>query len=258
MSDPPVFVNLKMKDRAESFRIKKEDMFDLPMRLLIIGKSQLAGKTNLLGNLLVRGRDQNDLTGAQCYANDFDPDNIYIVCPSTNIDEKWETIIKEREIPASNVYNDYDEEALLALYDKLVQQFHESIAKEEKPKHKLIIFDDVSYSGHLKDKKNGVFAKIFQNGRQPLISTIVLAQKYSDILTAARENCTGLCVFECTQKQAELVYADHGKCEKPKFIKALMKYASKTGEYLVINYSNPVEKRFQDSRFAPIKGLTYD
>ena len=58
---------LKMHDSAEDNRVHKEDTFDLPMRLLIIGKSQLSGKTNLVGNLVLRPYGGDDTSGKQMY-----------------------------------------------------------------------------------------------------------------------------------------------------------------------------------------------
>jgi len=42
-----------MKDSSDSYTIKKNKLFDLPMRLLLIGKSG-NGKSSFLGNLLLR------------------------------------------------------------------------------------------------------------------------------------------------------------------------------------------------------------
>ena len=57
-----------MKDNTDSYTIKKNKLFDLPMRLLLIGKSG-NGKSSFLGNLLLR---------KDMYRNDFKPENIYI------------------------------------------------------------------------------------------------------------------------------------------------------------------------------------
>ena len=58
---------LKMKDRGEKHYTAKDRIFDLPFKLIIIGRSQLAGKTNLLGNLLLR---------KEYYLNDFKGENM--------------------------------------------------------------------------------------------------------------------------------------------------------------------------------------
>ena len=43
----------RMKDKNEKFYTNKGDLFNLPMKLLIIGRSQLSGKSNFLGNILL-------------------------------------------------------------------------------------------------------------------------------------------------------------------------------------------------------------
>ena len=59
-------VILKLKDNTDSFVKKKKMTFDLPMRLLITGKTGM-GKTNILSNLLL-----ND--NKEFYRKDFDPE----------------------------------------------------------------------------------------------------------------------------------------------------------------------------------------
>lgn len=244
-----------MVDRAEDYRVKKGDFFDLPLRLLIIGKSQLSGKTNCLGNLLLRPYDENDVGAKDCYMHDFPGRNIYIICPSTTYDSKWQTIIINKRIPETNIYNGYDEEEVTALYDRLAGDFQSAVDAGRKPEHTLVIMDDISYSGDLKSKVHGAVAKLFMNGRHLLISTIVLAQKYSDILTGARENCTGCILFTCSNKQLELIYADHGTVEKREFMSAFRKVTEQPHSFFVINYSNPAERRFLDNAFDPIEEL---
>lgn len=249
------FQSLKMVDKAEGYRVEKENMFDLPMRVLIIGKSQLSGKTNLLGNLILRPYGNSDILGKECYAKDFEGRNIYIVCPSTNLDTKWNNIIKGKGIPEGNIYRTFDEESMNNLYKILENDFMEAKDSGRKPEHKLVLMDDISFSGDLKSKQHGALSLLFCNGRHLLISTVVLAQKYSDILTTARENATGCMLFASSQKQSELIYMDHGTCDKRTFIRAYNKATREPHSYLVINYSNLPDKRFMDSHFTPIPEL---
>ena len=113
------------------------------MKLLVVGKSQLSGKSNLIGNLLL----QED---KRLYRNEFEGDNIYIVSPSARTDDKIRTIIEELDIPGSNVFEDYNEMELDALYEVLKDEYNNALMDKEKPKHKLIIFDDMSAGGNLK------------------------------------------------------------------------------------------------------------
>jgi len=242
-----------MKDTHESYRKDKGDFFDLPMRLLIVGKSQLSGKTNMVGNLLLRPFDETDVAGKHLYMNDFKGDNIYIISPSTNLDTKWMNIIKDKKIPEVNVIKSFDEEILDTLYQSLDEKFHEAVDEGRKPEHSLVIFDDMSFSGDLKSHSHGGVARLFMNGRHLLISTILTAQKYTDILTGARENATGLILYDCSQKQLETIFQDHGLSEKKEFLRMFREATKEPHSYMVINYSNPREMRFLNQHFEPIE-----
>ena len=41
---------LKIRDKTDSYYTKLKDIFDLPMRLVIVGKSQLSGKSTIILN----------------------------------------------------------------------------------------------------------------------------------------------------------------------------------------------------------------
>jgi len=243
---------LKMRDNAEGSRVHKDKAFDLPMRLLIIGKSQLSGKTNTVGNLMLRPFDDTDKSGREFYKNDFKGDNIYIVCPSTLIDHKWSSIVSGKRIPPENVMMKYDEEELTKLYEKLQEEYHEKVDSGEKPEHKLIIFDDASHGGDLKSKLHGVMARFACNSRHILVSVMVTAQKYSDVSTSLRENASGLILYSCSNKQGDLIYNDIGESCKGDFMRMFRRATEKRHSFLVCNYSNDHEHRFMDSNFQKI------
>jgi len=249
MSDLPKMEILNMKDGAESQRIKKRSTWNLPMRLLICGKSELSGKGVLLGNCFLRPFDDTDKTGSDFYKNDFKGENMYIICPSTLVDTKWQNIVKGKRIPPENIYTSYSEEELEKLYDKLEEAHQERKDKGEPQEHTCVILDDISYSGDLKGKMNGMMSKFFCNGRHHLISTVVTSQSYKDIPTVARENATGMCLFYCTQKQAELIYNDIGESCKSDFLKMFRRATQKRHSFMVVNYSNDHDERFLNSNF---------
>lgn len=190
---------LRMKDNSDSFVKKKNDIFDLPMRLIISGSSGM-GKTSILGNIILR----ND-----AYRNDFEPENIFIFSGSLKGDIKIKTMIKELDIPDGNVYTSYNEELMEHVYDELVDRFEEAINEKRKPEHSLIIFDDLAFSNlFAKSSKNSQIDRLFCNGRKFLISTILIIQKYTQLNTCARENATGLILGKSSNKQLELVESD--------------------------------------------------
>ena len=117
---------LRMKDEFQSLKIKVPTIFDLPSRLLIVGKSELSGKSNLIANPILRDK---------FYRKYFDPDNIIIVCQSSNLDDKWKTMITELDIPDMNIINRFNETKLEALYDLVKEEYINSINENKKPKH---------------------------------------------------------------------------------------------------------------------------
>lgn len=232
----------KMKDNTDSYTIKKNKLFDLPMRLLLIGKSG-NGKSSFLGNLLLR---------KDMYRDNFKPENIYIFSGSLYGDKKIETIIKELDIPEENLFDRYEDEEINIVYDMLVDNYNESLAMKEKPEHTLILFDDLSYTNKMKtSKKESALDRLMCNGRKFLISTIVTAQKYSQLNTTARENCSGMIINKCSNKQIELIEADvNFMNSKKQFMELFKEITNKKFSTFIVNFSN--ETIYQDSDFNNI------
>ena len=234
----------KVKDEAETYYTKKDLIFDVPFRLLIVGKSQLSGKSNILVNLLLRD---------EFYNKDFDGSNIFLVSPSITNDEKLKKIIKVKEIPEDNLFSEYDEDVIKELYKILQDEYEEAKANGDKPQNKLIIFDDASYDGDLKSKKHGIINKIFSNGRHIMLSAIITSQKYSDILTSCRLNCNGAIIFNTNNRELEMIEADHNYLEtKKEFMKMFRNVMNEKHSFLVVNYTNPKEQRYLNKNFDVI------
>lgn len=243
---------LKMSDPTESKRIHKEHLFDLPMKTLIVGKSQLSGKTNAIGNLVLRPFNESDKGGEEFYRDDFEGKNIYVVCPSIHLDPKWEVMIKSKQIPSDNIFTEYNEEDLEQLYDGIERRHLERQKYGDPPVHTLLILDDIAFSGKLKDKLSGTISRIFCNGRQCLLSVIATAQKYSQVSTTARENATGLLLYECSNKQLDLLAEDHAIIPKKDFHKMFREATKEKHSFLVVNYTNERDDRYQDSNFKSL------
>ena len=163
-----------MKDKSDSFTVNKNTVFSLPMRLIICGRTG-CGKSAKLGNLLLR----DDM-----YRKDFKPENIYIFSGSLHGDMKLATIIKELDIPDSNLFDDFDEQIGNVLYDQIVENYNESLDDKLKPEHSLFIFDDLSFTNRMnKSKKDSILDRLMCNGRKFLISTILLNQKMTQLST---------------------------------------------------------------------------
>jgi len=236
---------LKLKDNTDNFVKKKKKTFDLPMRLLLTGKTGM-GKTNILSNFLLN-------ENPEFYRNDFDPENIFIFSNSLSGDRKLKIIIRELDIPEENLFEKYDEETVEVIYDMLVDNYNDAIAEGEKPKHSLFIFDDVSFDGSLKGKeKESQMNRIAMNGRKFLISFLATAQKYSSFGTGLRENASGLILGKSSNKQLELIEQDHNYLkDKKNFREMFLDNTKDKHDFLVINFSKP--ELYFNKEFEPIK-----
>jgi len=237
----------KMIDSTDNLTTEKENnLFNLPMRLLMIAKTGDA-KSTTLGNLLLK---------PEGYKDDFEPENIYIFSGSLDGDEKLRIIVEELEIPKSNLFSGYKGGMLEVIYDLQVDEFNEKREKGIKNPKKLnclFIFDDLAYSNALNQRgKENQITKIFMNGRKYLISTIVISQKYSSVGTSLRENASGLLLGKCSNKQAELVADDHNYLisGKKAFMKMFRKNTDLPFSKLIINFSKP--HLYYDTDFDPI------
>ena len=223
----------QINDSSDKY-FKKHDIFDLPMRLLLIGKSQLSGKTSLLINLIAQEWG---------YKSYFKPEDIYIISPSSKT-EKLTKFVNYMDIPLGNIFDAYDEDEINVLYE-LLKQEHD---KDEEKEHKLLIFDDCSYSGKLSslaNKSDNVMEKLFCNGRHQLISVIIIAQKYTQLSTCLREQATGIIMWESSNQQIEKLEEEHNSItDKKKFIIAFRNAVKDKHSFFTINYKYQPEHRY--------------
>lgn len=233
---------LKMKDRSDKYTTTKPLIFDLPMRVALIGASG-QGKTSILGSLLLLNN---------FYAKDFKGKNIYIISPSLPTDLKLHTIIKEKDIPEENQYLDFVEQEMEELYYYLQDNYLYAVQNKERPDNTVVIFDDISFSGKLKDKQYGILSKFMCNGRKNLISVIQTGQKYTQLSTTSREQLTGCMVAGCSDKQLDLLTEDHSFIEKRLFKKTFRQHTNERFSFFVINYSQSFAEMYQTKDFVPI------
>jgi len=235
---------LKVRDKAESYRTPKKHLFDIPFCLLLVGKSYNSGKTNLATNLVLRD---------EFYREDFHGDNIYIVSGSLSNDNKLKAIVREKEIPDSNLMSEFDEERLQMLYDIWEEAYEEAVSKKRKPDKVLLFLDDMSFGGNLKKSRNGILSRIAQNGRHILCSMLITTQKYSDILPAVRANSTGCIFFATSPRELELINDEHNYHMPRRDFRELFQSATeKPHSFMAVNYSNPATSRYLDKEFAPL------
>lgn len=233
----------KVKDKHEKHYIAKKNIFNLPMRLLIVGKSQRSGKSNYVVNLLLR---------PEFYLDDFEGENIFIISPSIKSDLKLKTLIKQKDIPEENLFEEYNETDLEGIYEFIEDNFNEAVENGEKPVQSLILFDDMSYSGALKSKRNGMISKIFSNGRHINLSCIVTAQRYSDVLPAARSNASGVILFSLNDAELELVAKDHSYITMKSFRKMFRQNTKLKHDTFIVCYDNEIEELYLNKNYEVI------
>lgn len=224
----------KMKDSSDNFTIINKNMFSLPFRLLVIGRTG-AGKSGVLGNLLLR---------KDALRQYYKPENIFIFSGSLKGDQKLKIMIDELDIPESNLFDNFDEEVGNVIYDEIVDNYNEKINNKEKPEHTLFIFDDLGFTNKMnKSKKDSMLDRIFCNGRKFLVSTITLNQKMTQLSTCAREQASSVILFSSSNKQLDIIEADFNylnsdkKQNRKQFFKLIKDHTSDLHEFIIIDIS---------------------
>ena len=108
----------RMKDKSDNNIIHKDKIDNVNFRTLISASSGL-GKTNILGNMILKD---------QFYNKNFYGDDIYIWCDEKSLKncEKMKTIISHKEIPEENLFTEENfEETLKTVYDMCCDEFEE-------------------------------------------------------------------------------------------------------------------------------------
>jgi len=239
------FKVLKVRDKTDNFSVDVDTIFDAPNRLLFCGASG-SGKTAMATALLL---DEDTFP----YSKIYDGEDIYIFAPAPYSDPKLNLIIEQLDVPDSNVFNNYSDDILEQLYDMLVDEYKESRDNKQKPTHKLIILDDLSFSGSFATKFNAL-AKVYQNGRKFLVSVWCLQQYYNQVSPAIRMNSTGLIIWRTPNSQIEKIVDEHNYLKKGKkqFLEMWYDNIKEKHDYIIINYSNPSNSLYLGKDFSNI------
>ena len=236
---------LKVRDKADNFHKKVDDLFDTPFKLLLSSKSQHGmGKTSLIVNFLLNPKFP--------YRDIFEGDNIYIIS-NNELDNKLNTLAEVLEIPEEN-RQQFDSDYLEALYEQLEDEFKEARDSGDKIPAFLIIFDDVAFDGALANRslKENIINKLVCNGRHANISTIFSVQKYSQANCTVRSQLTGAIFGKTSSKEIDLISTDLNFFNtKRKFIDMFRDNTVGKRDFLVVNFTND-KSMYMDKEFNPI------
>lgn len=241
----------RMKDSNDSNKIEKKNICSLPMRSLMIGASGL-GKSSLLGWLMCN-------SGEAGYKDNFNGDNIYIFSGSYKNgkgDEKLDNIIKFLDIPEENVFSEYDNDILNELYNNLVNNFNESKENNEKPKHSLIIFDDLGFTNQMNKtkEKDSVLDKIFCNGRKFLVSTIILVQRVIQVSPSIISQSNSIILFKPNNRDLDIYESNFNYLENSKIFKKMVRRNTEDRhQFMAIDLSKNKKEIYKNHEFENIK-----
>ncbi len=236
---------LKVKDKSDSFTQPMATLMDIPFRGLLVARSG-HGKSNLLTNIIL-----NKKFG---YDKFFEGDDIHIFAPDIMADDKLKVIVETKDIPDYNLHNDYSDELLLEVYEGMIEDYKESIAEGVQPDFKLIIIDDMGFSGKFSSQnKYNALNKVFCNSRKFLVSVLFLQQSYLQTTPSIRLNASIVFIFNSNLAQLEAVEKDHNYLRTKKDFLNIFRQNVKTKfDFLCINYSNDYKDLYLNSQFESI------
>jgi len=238
----------RLKDKSDSNVIDKGLIDNIPFRCLLCGASGL-GKTNFLANMILKN---------EWYGSNFFGDDVFVFSPLKN-DNKMNTIISQKEIPESNIFTEFDEDILKEIYDLSVREFEERTNAKKRIYNKLIILDDLSYSGVLRAKQMGQINRVFCNGRKHNISIIITSQKYTQISPVQRSNFTSAVLYNTANSQVEAIEQDVNFLKTRKSFKTLFRNEIlEKRDFLYVCFSNEKKNIYLNKDFKVIDQDKYD
>lgn len=210
---------------------------------MLVGKTG-ASKTTLLINMLL-----NPEFG---YDKIFKGENIYIFSGSLTSDKKLEKLIEAKEIPQSNLYSEYDNDLLNALYDKLEEEYNERDVNDEAVEYPLIILDDLSFAMG-RGKEFNALTRLAQNSRKLGISVLITTQHYSQIPLAVRNNISFAVLYATSSKNLAIIEEEHN------FLKTRREFTTMwrdnvigKRDFIVVNYDNDKNDIYLNKEFEKI------
>jgi len=210
---------------------------------LLCGKTG-SSKTTLMVNMLCSDEFP--------YNKIFKGDNIYIFSGSLDSDEKIQKLIEFHDVPESNLYRGFDNDALHQLYNELEEKYLERKMNDDKMEYPLIILDDLSFAmGRGKDFD--ALKRYAQNSRKLGISFLITTQHYSQIPLAVRNNISFAVLYKTSSKNVGIIEEEMNYLKTKKdFLKMWHSNIHLKKDYIVINFDNDGDDIYLNKDFEPI------
>ena len=245
---------LPMIDKTDKFTIKKKELPDLPAKILMCMKSG-GGKSSLLGWLMCNG-------GEKGYKDNFDFENdVYIFSGSLKMEDgkpkgdyKLAQMIKFLDIPEENIFTDFDNDILNDLYEMMVDDYNEAISEGEKPRHKMIVIDDLGFKNQMNKNKqeNSSIDKIMCNGRKFLVSIVILNQRIIQFSPTCVTQATSIIFNSPNNRDLEIYEKSFNYLKDKKSFNELVRDQTKGSKHNFMSIDFSKEHIYRDKNFNPI------
>jgi len=233
----------KVIDKSDSQVIDMGILPNVRFFGMLVGKTG-ASKTTLLINMLL-----NPEFG---YDKIFKGDNIYVFSGSLNSDKKLEKLIETKDLGQSNLYSEYDNDLLNALYDKLEEEYNERDVNDEPVEYPLIILDDLSFAMG-RGKEFNALTRLAQNSRKLGISVLITTQHYSQIPLAVRNNISFAVLYATSSKNLAIIEEEHNYLKSKREFNTMWKdNVIGKRDFVVVNYDNDKNDIYLNKEFEKI------
>jgi len=233
----------KVIDKSDSQVIDMGILPNVRFFGMLVGKTG-ASKTTLLINMLL-----NPEFG---YDKIFKGDNIYVFSGSLNSDKKLEKLIETKDLGQSNLYSEYDNDLLNALYDKLEEEYNERDMNDEPVEYPLIILDDLSFAMG-RGKEFNALTRLAQNSRKLGISVLITTQHYSQIPLAVRNNISFAVLYATSSKNLAIIEEEHNYLKSKREFNTMWKdNVIGKRDFVVVNYDNDKNDIYLNKEFEKI------
>ena len=161
-------------------------------------------------------------------------------------------MIEYKEIEESNLYSNYDNEALHSLYNELEEKYKEKKINDDPIDYPLIILDDLSFAmGRGKDFD--ALKRYAQNSRKLGISFLITTQHFAQIPLAVRNNISFAVLYKTSSKNVSIIEEEMNYLKNKKlFLEMWHSNILNKKDFIVINFDNDGDEIYLNKNFEPI------